>query len=545
MQFHHFQASLLACSLLFVLSNSPALAQIKVQDDFEGNGTITTWTGDDCQLNTALPNPVAQGSNTSATVLEYHDVGGTFANVYFEVAQNFDLSTHHTFQFKIYLPSTDLTGNQPNQVALKLQDGTLGSPWSTQSTIVKSISPDQWQTVSFDFKNDSVVNLDPTSPSPTQRSDFNRVLIQVNGENNSDQVRAYIDDFSYDGSLPAPPVFNKLVWSDEFNGSGALDTAKWFHQTQLPSGGSWFNGEIQHYTNRLANTNVSNGTLKLIAQKETFTDQGVTKNYTSARLNSKYAFTYGKVEVRAKLPKGVGTWPAIWMLGKNIDEDGAYWDNQGLGTTPWPACGEIDIMEHWGSNQNFVQSATHTPSSFGGTVNHGGQTIPTASTAFHVYTLEWLPNRLIFKVDGRHHYTYRPAVRDANTWPFNDPQYILLNIAIEPSIAASFSRDTMEVDYLRIYEQSKVSLEEQAKQPQKIRYSNPVQEHLDIYASANGAAALPCRVHNLQGQVVLQRRAMEHDGHWRLGGWEHLPKGLYLVTFVHEDKNYALKVVRN
>jgi len=528
-----------------LLGGSGAFAQTKVQDDFEGNGTITTWFGDDCQLNTSLPNPVAQGSNTSATVLEYHDVGGTFANIRFDVPQNFDLSNHHTFTFKIYVPSAGLTGSQPNQVALKLQDGTLGAPWSTQSSIVKNIALDQWQTVSFDFKNDTYSNLDPTSGPPTQRSDFNRVLIQVNGENNNDQVRAYIDDVDYDGSLPALPSFTKLVWADEFNGSGALDSTKWFHQTQLPAGGSWFNGEIQHYTNRLANTNVSNGTLKLIAQKETFTDQGVTKNYTSARLNSKYAFTYGKVEVRAKLPQGHGTWPAIWMLGQNIDEDGAYWDNQGMGTTPWPACGEIDIMEHWGSNQNFVQSATHTPSSFGATVNLGGQTIATASAAFHVYSLEWLPDRLIFKVDGQHHYTYRPTVRDPSTWPFDAPQYILLNIAIEPSIAASFTRDTLEVDYVRIYQESSVSLEEGEGSLHPLRYRNPVQQHLDIYASANGASTLPCVIYNLHGQEMGRPFAQAYQGHWRLSGWEHLPKGLYLVTFAHEDKRYALKVLRN
>ena len=103
-----------------------------------------------------------------------------------------------------------------------------------------------------------------------------------------------------------------LIWNDEFEGNGSIDTSKWHHQTQLPNGNSWFNGEIQHYTDRLDNSYVSNGTLKIVAKKETYTDQGHTKDYTSARLNSKYAFTYGKIEARAKLPEGVGTWPAIW-----------------------------------------------------------------------------------------------------------------------------------------------------------------------------------------------------------------------------------------
>ena len=191
--------------------------------------------------------------------------------------------------------------------------------------------------------------------------------------------------------------------------------------------------------------------MHLVAKKETYTDQGHTKQYTSARLNSKIAFTYGKVEVRAILPTGVGTWPAIWMLGKNISEAGAYWQTQGYGTVSWPACGEIDIMEHWGTNQNFVQSAMHTPSSHGGTVNHGGQTIPTASTAYHVYSLEWYPTKMVFKVDGVHHYTYQPEVRNASTWPFNADQYILLNTAIQPSIPGSFTESDMIIDYVRVY----------------------------------------------------------------------------------------------
>ena len=180
-------------------------------------------------------------------------------------------------------------------------------------------------------------------------------------------------------------IYDKLVFSDEFNGTGAVDSNNWFHQTQFIAGNSWANGELQHYTNRQTNSYQSNGSLNLVAKKESFTDQGVTKQYTSARLNSKFAFKYGKVEVRAKLPTGVGTWPAIWMLGKNIFEPGGFWSSS-YGTVSWPACGEVDIMEHWGSNQNYVQSAMHTPSSYGGTVNLGGQTIPTASSDFHIYT---------------------------------------------------------------------------------------------------------------------------------------------------------------
>ncbi|ETN92906.1 Beta-glucanase precursor [Gammaproteobacteria bacterium MOLA455] len=234
-------------------------------------------------------------------------------------------------------------------------------------------------------------------------------------------------------------------------GPQAINSEKWFHQTRLPDGNSWYNGEIQHYTNRIENSYVSDGTLKIVAIRESFTDQGRTKQFTSARLNSKYAFKYGRVNVRAKLPQGVGTWPAIWTLGKNINENGGYWQTQGFGTVGWPACGEIDIMEHWGNNQNYISSALHTPSSSGGTINVGGQYVDTASTEFHVYSLDWNADRMIFSVDGVEHYTYAPNDKNSATWPFDAEQYLLLNFAIEPSIADSFNEGEMEVDYVRVY----------------------------------------------------------------------------------------------
>ena len=230
-----------------------------------------------------------------------------------------------------------------------------------------------------------------------------------------------------------------------------VNASKWFHQTQLPNGHSWFNNEQQHYTNRITNAYVSDGTLKIVAKKETFTDQGQTKQYTSARLNSKLAFKYGRVEVRAKLPAGAGTWPAIWTLGKNIKEVGAYWQTQGYGTTSWPSCGEIDIMEHWGSRPNFVQSAMHTKSSSGDTVNKGWQTIATATTDFHIYTMDWSAESIVFSVDNKVHYRYQPRIKNSRTWPFDKEQYLILNLAIASDIDSSFNGAKMEIDYIRVY----------------------------------------------------------------------------------------------
>jgi beta-glucanase (GH16 family) len=255
------------------------------------------------------------------------------------------------------------------------------------------------------------------------------------------------------GTINQGSQFNTLVWADEFEGKGAINSEKWFHQTQLPPGGNWWGGLIQHYTDREDNSFVSNGYLNLVAKKETFDDQGKVKRYTSARLNSKFAFTYGRIEVKAKLPEGVGTWPAIWLLNKNINEDGAYWDNQGFGTVNWPNCGEIDLLEHWGKNQDYVSSALHNASSYGYKVtNVGGQKIEGASNKFHIYTLDWSREKIVFSVDGVQHFEYEPSIKNADTWPYDSDYYIILNIAIEPDIDPEFTESAMQIDYIRVFQ---------------------------------------------------------------------------------------------
>ena len=534
--------------LIIIIFSSHIFAQNQtVEDDFEGNGTITNWFGDNCNINTNQTNLYADSNNNSATVLKYDDLGDTYSNVRFEINNTFNLSSDYVFTFKIYVPSFGLTGNQTNQVSLKLQDGSLNEPWSTQSEILKPITLDQWQTVSFDFLNDNYINLDQNSQPPTQRTDFNRVIIQVNGENNNDLVLAYIDDFYYNGTIAVDPIYDTLIWSDDFEGEGAIDSSKWYHQTLLPNGSSWYNNEIQHYTDRIDNSNVSNGVLNIVGKKEEFNSQGVTKQYTSARLNSKFAFQYGKIEIRAKLPSGLGTWPAIWTLGKNINENGAYWDNQGYGTTSWPACGEIDIMEHWGYNQNYVQSATHTPSSYGGTVNIGGQVIPTASSEFHTYTLLWYPDRLVFSVDGNIHYTYKPIELNSDTWPFNEEQYLLLNFAILPDIDPNFVADTLEVEYVRVYQSAPLSINEidNSKSFGLINTPNPAKNYTIISYNLPDNANIQLYIHNVNGQLIKtlleeKQTAGKHQIKWNT---DNLLSGIYFYTLKTENNIMTKKCI--
>jgi beta-glucanase (GH16 family) len=257
-------------------------------------------------------------------------------------------------------------------------------------------------------------------------------------------------------------VYNDLVWSDEFNTNGAVNPTNWFQQTQLPGGTGWFNQEVQHYTNQLANSFVDAGALSIVAKKQSYTDQGVTKQYTSARLNSKFAFKYGRVDIRAKIPKEAGTWPALWMLGKNVNEDGAFFDAS-YGTTSWPACGEIDILEHGitrSQPDNYVQSALHTPSSSGNTTNIGGVIVgDNIANNYHIYSVNWSPNQISFLVDNVVFYTYNPSIKNASTWPFDKEQYLLLNIAmggIAGTIPSNFTQATMVIDYVKVYQNTTV-----------------------------------------------------------------------------------------
>jgi beta-glucanase (GH16 family) len=272
------------------------------------------------------------------------------------------------------------------------------------------------------------------------------------------QLSTLLIFLSFFGKAQVDVIYHDLVWSDEFSGTGAVDASKWFHQTQLPTGTSWYNGELQHYTDLLENSNTTDGILNIVAKKKSFTDQGITKNYTSARLNSKFPFTYGRVDIRAKVPIDKGTWPALWLLGKNIQEPGGFY-NQDFGNTSWPACGEIDMMEYgiFGNQPaNFIQSTLHTPSSSGNSVNHGS-TIADSNieSNFHIYSLNWSPNQISFLLDGQVYYTYNPSVKNAQTWPFDKEQFLLLNIAmggVAGTIADSFSETSMQIDYVRVYQ---------------------------------------------------------------------------------------------
>jgi beta-glucanase (GH16 family) len=237
----------------------------------------------------------------------------------------------------------------------------------------------------------------------------------------------------------------KLVWSDEFDYTGTPDSTKWDYD--LGSKDGWGNNELQYYTNDSKNVRVENGILIIEARKDSIERLP----YTSSRLVTKHKgdWLYGRIEVRAKLPSGKGTWPAIWMLSTD-------WKYGG-----WPTSGEIDIMEHVGYDPGVIHGTIHTEA-----YNHIKQTqkegiieIPDAESTFHTYAIDWKENRIDFFVDDtRYHTVMRDPKDDYRGWPFDQPFHLILNIAVggnwggRHGVDESIWPQKMEVDYVRVYQ---------------------------------------------------------------------------------------------
>lgn len=238
------------------------------------------------------------------------------------------------------------------------------------------------------------------------------------------------------------PGYN-LVWSNEF--SSAISASEWNMEIGNGSGG-WGNNELEYYTSSPKNSFVSNGNLVIEARKETVSGF----NYTSARMTTqgKKTFKFGRVDIRAKLPKGKGIWPALWMLGANI------------ATVSWPACGEIDIMELVGHEPNRVHGTAHWKPVSGTSINKGtGYTLPSGdfSQKFHVFSIIWVQDSIKWLVDDQEFFTLTKADVGAANYPFNDPHFFIFNVAVggnwpgAPDAGTTFPQ-RMFIDYIRVFQ---------------------------------------------------------------------------------------------
>jgi len=234
-----------------------------------------------------------------------------------------------------------------------------------------------------------------------------------------------------------------LVMSQEFDVNGAPDSNMWNYNIGTGNNG-WGNNELQYYTDRPENIVIENGMLKITARSEQYMGAA----YTSARIltKGKYELKYGRIEARIKLPLGKGLWPAFWMLGANSD------------TVIWPQCGEIDIMEYLGSNPITIFGSVHGPGYSGGNAITKNYTLTNSrfDTEFHVFGVEWDENYINYYVDDVLYKQITPADVPGE-WVFNQPFYIILNMAVGgnfpglPNSETSFPQ-TMLVDYVRVYQ---------------------------------------------------------------------------------------------
>ena len=295
------------------------------------------------------------------------------------------------------------------------------------------------------------------------------LLISCGGSTSDINDTTLSNSGNYNNSTPNNPTQsytfnNELVWSDEFDQDGPVSQDKWNVETIPPNNGSWWNGELQFYTDKEDNIRVEEGLLKITAKYESF--EG--KNYTSARINTqdKFEFTYGRVEMRAKLPNWEGMWPAFWLLGANIDEIG------------WPNCGELDILEHG----DYVKDSTsNDPGLISSAVHYGPQDYSRQTTnvpgkiffdtgqerfirsekiiekpfeEYHTYSMQWAPDKIQFFIDDEMHLEFPMQSQHS---PFDKPFFLLLNLAVgghwtDGYVASGFTEATYEIDYVRVYQ---------------------------------------------------------------------------------------------
>lgn len=241
--------------------------------------------------------------------------------------------------------------------------------------------------------------------------------------------------------------FKELTWSDEFDGSGLPNASRWSYET---GGSGWGNNELEYYTaNRSENARVENGNLIIEARKEPTNG----RDYSSVRLNSTATSggsqTYGRFEIKAQLPPGRGSWPAIWMMP----------DKSPYGNGSWPDNGEIDIMEHVGYDPGVIHASTHCNKYYFKNNNQktATLTVPDATSAFHVYAIEWTPETITAEIDGKAYFTSPNEHSGWPAWPWDQPFHLILNVAVGGDWGgikgvddAAFPQQ-MRVDYVRFY----------------------------------------------------------------------------------------------
>ena len=405
-------------------------------------------------------NPDNSGINKSLQVLKITEPSGIqpWAGFYFILEEKIIFPEgKEALSLLFYSPRPG------HQVLLKLEDGLPNDTAGKKTTgdLIVETTGTGWEKLVFNI------------PQLEGRNGLYNTITLILGNNltNQSETHYYIDNLEFSSRVELivdPSNIDlseevtlyedyQLVWNDEFNYEGLPAAEKWHHQYIPIFGGGWANNEKQHYTARIDNSYVSEGTLKITAKRENYTYEGSLKNFTSARLNSKFSLLYGRIDVRAKLPASKGTWPAIWTLGTNSGERGNYFGTVD-GNVGWPECGEIDIMEQEGENKQILYGTFHwaggggQPASYGLTKDISSLNISEVTSEFHLYSLIWNSASIQVLVDN----ILLAELANSAEVPFDNPHYLLLNIAmggtLGGSIPGDFVQDSMEIDYVRFYQ---------------------------------------------------------------------------------------------
>lgn len=383
---------------------------------------------------------------------EYYSMTWDFGN------DSIEVTTDKKQQFKVYYPKkgeytvslklSDYSGNiktTQEKIIIDETDFSISftaeiSQTENNKVTLTNTSQGEFDSFKWSYRHFEIENQNP-HVAYFPFSGKHKIILTLYKNNEVFSLEKNINITSDD-----PDYFNnlKLIWSDEFDGS-EINTSVWDFET---GSSGWGNNELQNYTDG-ENAELKDGKLVITAKKiNNNTEVG---SFTSSRINSKgnKEFQYGRIEINAKLPSGRGIWPAIWMLGSNFNSVG------------WPACGELDIMEYVGYEPNIIYSTVHTPADFGVGGKGNKFNLSTCEEEFHTYGMLWTEEKIVFYIDNIENvvFTYSPIVKTSENWPFDQPAFFILNIAVggnwggAQGIDNSIFPQQMEIDYIRVYQE--------------------------------------------------------------------------------------------
>lgn len=427
----HIAAALLCAAASFAL---PAFAA-------ETRPSYLDFAGQPAMIDTERVKAVAPPSDAGAVALDLiFEAGQGYPSIRLNFGAGRDLSAFTGVEAEL----TNLDSVE-HKILLRVDnDGDWQKePWNSE---VDSLAPGQTKTITVTFGQShgaAGYKLDPSAvigvllsvPAPSQPAKLRLRRIAPVG------AKVAATAVPTPAQAAATNVDHVLVWGDEFDRDGRPDPAKWGFEL----GPKLRNNELSHYTDRVENVRVRNGNLVIEARREAYQGSG----YTSASLTTRetHPFVYGRLEVRAKLPRGRGLWPAIWMLG---------WHNE---KAWWPEVGEIDMMEHVGSEPGSLFFTIHTLERNHMKKNPVQATLPVQAIYddYHLYRLDWTPTEVALFFDDREVLRQQKTGEGMSAWPFTNPMYLILNVAVGGDWGGAKGIDDavfpqrMVVDYVRLY----------------------------------------------------------------------------------------------